>query len=246
MAQVQFDVLLTKPAVYPYFQPIVRLADAGRVAYEVLCRSPLIGLETPPKMFRVAALRSSENELSRVCRWEGLRGAQSLGTEIQYYLNTHPGEIGTGELLDSLIALRAAFPAVACVLEVHESAAASTGHLRDLRSVLNDLDMQLAYDDFGAGQARIAELTEVPPDVLKFDIKLVRHLGSASRQRRATVESLVRMVRDLEIVPLAEGVESHADADACREIGFELAQGYLFGKPGPASQWSGADPANAS
>jgi EAL domain-containing protein (putative c-di-GMP-specific phosphodiesterase class I) len=206
----------------------------------------LIGLETPPKMFRVAAQRSSENELSRVCRWEGLRGAQSLGPGIQYYLNTHPGEIGTAELLDSLTVLRAAFPDAACVLEVHESAAASTGDLRELRSLLNDLEMQLAYDDFGAGQARIAELTEVPPDVLKFDIKLIRDLGSASRQRRATVESLVRMVRDLAIVPLAEGVETGVDAETCREIGFELAQGYLFGKPGPASHWRDAAPANAS
>ena len=97
--------------------------------------------------------------------------------------------------------------------------------------------MQLAYDDFGSGQARLMELAEVPPDVLKFDIKIVRGLPLASTQSRATVEALVRIARDLGVVALAEGVETEAEADVCRELGFELAQGFLFGRPERVTHW---------
>jgi EAL domain-containing protein (putative c-di-GMP-specific phosphodiesterase class I) len=47
------------------------------------------------------------------------------------------------------------------------------------------------------------------------------------------VRSLVTMVRHMNIVPLAEGIESVAERDVCIELGFELAQGFLFGKPVP-------------
>ncbi|MEI6541546.1 MAG: FHA domain-containing protein, partial [Planctomycetota bacterium] len=57
IAQTQFERLLRPPALRPYYQPIVRLSDNIRVGYEVLSRSYLLGLETPDKMFRVAAIR---------------------------------------------------------------------------------------------------------------------------------------------------------------------------------------------
>jgi len=94
--------------------------------------------------------------------------------------------------------------------------------------------MRLAYDDFGAGQARLKELSEVPPDVMKFDLQMIRGLSTSSPHRVQIVESLVKIVRDLGIVALAEGVETQEEADICRDIGFELAQGYLLGRPAPA------------
>ncbi len=48
------------------------------------------------------------------------------------------------------------------------------------------------------------------------------------------IASLVKMVRDLGIVALAEGVETAAESATCRELGFELAQGFYHGKPAPA------------
>jgi EAL domain-containing protein (putative c-di-GMP-specific phosphodiesterase class I) len=48
------------------------------------------------------------------------------------------------------------------------------------------------------------------------------------------LETLVRMVRDLDIQALAEGIETEAEGNTCREMGFDLAQGYFFGRPAPA------------
>ena len=49
--------------------------------------------------------------------------------------------------------------------------------------------------------------------------------------QRRLLEALVRMARDMGIQTLAEGVESAEEAHACRETGFDLFQGYLFGRP---------------
>ena len=108
--------------------------------------------------------------------------------------------------------------------------------MRELRASLTALDIQLAYDDFGAGQARLNELTEVPPDILKFDMILVHNIDKVSSDRQQMIAALVNMVRKLGITPLAEGVETAAEANMCIELGFELAQGYHFGRPVPMSK----------
>ena len=237
LAHVQFEKLLRRPALRPYYQPILRLSDNARVGFEVLSRSYLLGLETPDKMFRVAATRNVEAQLSQVCRTEGLRIGECLGN-THFYLNTHPIELQGTELFTSLEQLRADFPDMQIVLEVHEGAVASSEVLRKVREVTRDLKMGLAYDDFGAGQARLKELFEVPPDVLKFDMKFVHGLNYSPPQHRATIQSLIRIVRDLNVVPLAEGIETLEEAEVCRELGFELAQGYLFGRAETASHWT--------
>ena len=96
--------------------------------------------------------------------------------------------------------------------------------------------MLLAFDDFGAGRARIAELSEVKPDFLKFDIKLIKDLHLAPESRQEVVAVLVKMVNDLGIASLAEGVEQQREHDVITEMGFQLGQGYFYGKPAPASR----------
>jgi len=114
---------------------------------------------------------------------------------------------------------------------VHEACAVDAATIKLLRLVLDGLGMRLAYDDFGAGQARLHELVEARPDYLKFDRKLVAGLDVASTDRQQLVESLVLMSRQLGIVTLAEGIETAGEAEACRRMGFELMQGYFFGRP---------------
>jgi EAL domain-containing protein (putative c-di-GMP-specific phosphodiesterase class I) len=72
---------------------------------------------------------------------------------------------------------------------------------------------------------------EVPPDYLKFDMQLVQNLETASLERQRMLSSLVHMVRDLGITPLAEGIETSGDDAICRQIGFTCAQGFFYGYP---------------
>lgn len=237
LGQIQFDKLLNSPAVRPDFQPIVWLQDHTCVAYEALSRSQLIGLETPAKMFRIASQRASSAQLSEVCRYEALRLASLLGYDKQYYLNTHPAEMNSQQLIDSLKTLRSSFPNLPVVLEVHEAAVTSVDYLRDLKAAMADLNIGLAYDDFGSGQARLMELSKVPPDVLKFDIGIIKELPTAGAHARGAVQALIKIAHDLGVICLAEGIETEEQAQICLEIGFELAQGFLFGRAERVNHW---------
>lgn len=243
LGNLQFDRLLRDSAAEPHFQPIVTLGNAKCIAYEVLARSRLPGLENPELMFRIASERKLEAELSDVFRAVGLRSGKQLGQRIEFYLNTHPNELGHPGLYSSLERLRNEFPDSGIVLEIHEAAVTSSQVLARLRSRLRDLNMRLAYDDFGAGQSRLMELVDVPPDVLKFDRRLIQGLPNASAERQNMVRSLLLIVRDLAVIPLAEGVETADEAAVCRQLGFELAQGYYFGRPASAPSLLPAKPA---
>ncbi len=116
-------------------------------------------------------------------------------------------------------------------LEIHEAAITDPTTIRLLRETLTELDMQLAFDDFGAGQARLVELSEVRPDFLKFDMKLIQGIAFAPASRQQVVALLARMVNELGIVPLAEGVETEEDHLTLRQMGFGLGQGYFYGRP---------------
>jgi EAL domain-containing protein (putative c-di-GMP-specific phosphodiesterase class I) len=235
---------MSERAVVPHFQPIVSYRNGRVEGYELLGRSRLFGLVSPHSMFSAAAVLDLESELSRMMRSEGVRSAPSLPGNPLVFVNTHPAEmVEQGVLEFSLRELREVAPDTRLVLEIHEAAVTCVRHMRELRTVLNDLDIGLAYDDFGAGQARLAELSDVPPDYLKFDIELIREIDRASPERQRMLASFVRIVKDLGIASLAEGVETEAEDDACRQMGFDFAQGFYYGKAALASSFNAAPPA---
>jgi len=232
LALIQFDKLMTERAVTPHFQPIVDMSNRETIGYELLGRSRLFGLTSPQAMFSAAAVLDLEAELSRILRYEGIRQSSPLPGDPQLFVNTHPAEMSEPGLLEfSLRELRELAPESRIVLEIHEAAVTQVTQMRELCAALKDMDIGLAYDDFGSGQARLIELVEVPPDFLKFDINLIRNIQNATADRRKMLVNLVQMVQELGIAALAEGIEQLEEHEVCLEMGFEFAQGYLYGKP---------------
>lgn len=235
LALVQFDRLMSQRLVRPHFQPIVTLCGSKTIGYEILGRGSVFGLESVGAMFQAAEQLNLEVELSRLLRWEGLRVGREIPDQPTLFVNTHPKEMEDGgALIDSLAKVRAMASNSEIVLEIHEAAITNPKSMQRLHASMRALDIRLAYDDFGAGQARLAELIEARPDFVKFDIGLIRGLDVADQNRMRMMRSLVTMVRDLEIKALAEGVETVEEAEACDELGFDLAQGFYFGRPAPA------------
>ncbi len=233
LAAIQFNKLIEECAVVPFFQPIVDTQTLRTTGYEVLGRSRLVGLSSPEIMFKTASRFSMEAELSRLFRREGMRASAQLPGKTEIYLNTHPIElIDLSTLRGSLSDLRTHAPDQPIVLEIHEAAVTNTSSIQTLLEFLKDLNIRLAYDDFGSGQARLHELIEATPDILKYDISLVRGIHAASPRKQKMLEQLVRITLDLGITPLAEGVESLDDHETCRQLGFTLGQGYHYARPG--------------
>ena len=122
-------------------------------------------------------------------------------------------------------------PDLAITVEISEKAITDVKQMASLKSRLGEIDIELAYDDFGSGQARFLELAEVPPHVLKFDAVLVRDIHRRPKSLYKVVQTLVAMASDLGIQTLAEGIENAEEAEVCAQVGFRFAQGYHFGRP---------------
>lgn len=238
MALVQFDRLMENRLVTPFYQPIVDIHTGFALGYEVLARSRVFGMESCAAMFDAAARLNMEVELSRMLRWEGVREGLNLPAKAYLFVNTHPLEIAQDGLVASLAQVRQLSQEALIILEIHEAAVTDPAEMRELRAQLRELNIGVAYDDFGAGQTRLSELVEAPPDYLKFDMSMIRRIDQAPAERQRMLGSLVQMVRELGITPLAEGIETEAEAATCRQLGFSTAQGFYFGSPAPLRQYS--------
>ncbi len=206
LARVQFDTLLRDEIITPYFQPIVDLRTGATQAFEVLARSRLIGLETPGRMFAAAADLQMEAQLSHLMRCKGVEVSQQFHEIPPVYLNTHPIEFVNDTSWGWISRLRELAPTQKLVIEVHEAAVTDVISVARFRAILRDYDIGLAFDDFGAGQARLAELAAVRPDCLKFDRSIITGLDHAEPSRQRFVRWLVDAIRDIGVIPLAEGI----------------------------------------
>jgi EAL domain-containing protein (putative c-di-GMP-specific phosphodiesterase class I) len=149
------------------------------------------------------------------------------------FLNTHPREDLERDVLASVQKLRAKYPDLAMVVEIHEGAVDDPNRIQQIKQRFAEYDVQLAYDDFGAGQSRLLELVQAPPQFLKFDACLVRNADRASNHQWKLLKMLVEMAHDFDSIAVAEGIETGAEAEACRDLGFDYAQGFFFGRPAP-------------
>jgi EAL domain-containing protein (putative c-di-GMP-specific phosphodiesterase class I) len=235
----QVREMIDRGAVTMLFQPVVTLPTARVSAYEALGRGRMAGLpESPVELFDIAGAIGPEAqaELSRLFRRRAVELVRGWPQPPVLFLNTHPVELEGPGLLESLEELRTFAPQLDLVLEIHESALAQADFISWLRGRLMEINVALAYDDFGAGQARLFELAEAPPHYLKFDRRFVTGLDHAPTSRQRLVASLVAAARELLVHTVAEGVETAEEGAACQRAGFSHAQGYHFGRPAPAGK----------
>ncbi len=226
--------MLDLKAVAPCFQPMVSLSDGALIGYETLGRIAYDGLPNcPTQLFQISRRIDRQIDLSELFRDTALKYAAQIGVKELILFNTLPEEMNLECLGKSLTKLRQSVPDLKLGMELNENSITNVEMMKDLRSMLNDLDMLLVYDDFGAGQSRLIELLDSVPDIVKFDIALIQNIQQRSEISRSMVKTLVTMARDAGIRTLAEGIESREEAETCSAIGFELAQGYYFGYPAP-------------
>jgi EAL domain-containing protein (putative c-di-GMP-specific phosphodiesterase class I) len=232
----QFLALLGGDGLSAAVQPIVNAGDGRVVAYELLGRCLHPGLPASPMhLFSLATRLGRAAELSLALRNHGVAAVASKLRGATLFVNAHPTETGQPDFVPGIASLVREHPGIELVIEIHETAVVETARMRELADRLADIGVRFAYDDFGAGQARLNELSEAPPHFVKFDMALVHGLASAGARKQRLIGDLVRLVIDLGSIALAEGIEEEADAELCRQMGFRLMQGYLFGRPVPAA-----------
>jgi diguanylate cyclase (GGDEF)-like protein/PAS domain S-box-containing protein len=116
-------------------------------------------------------------------------------------------------------------------LEITESLLIDTrGQVSEILTELSRLGFTLAIDDFGTGYSALGYLTRFPISTLKIDRSFVNEVATHPA-RASLVRAIVAMGHSLQLELVAEGVETTAQAQVLREMGCQLAQGWLYGRP---------------
>ena len=217
------------------FQPIVD-AETGRAwAYEALVRGP--GGEGAG---HVLAAVTPENRYAfdQQCRVAAITQAVEAGivrTGARLSINFLPNAVYSPVACIQLTLKTAAavgFPTDRLIFEFTENEEmVDTAHVADIVRTYRRMGFSTAIDDFGAGHAGIALLSNFQTDIVKLDMALIRDLD-VSMPRRLIVEGLVKMFQRLSITVVAEGIETLGEYETLRALGVRYLQGYLLARPG--------------
>jgi EAL domain-containing protein (putative c-di-GMP-specific phosphodiesterase class I) len=102
---------------------------------------------------------------------------------------------------------------------------------------LRQAGIGISIDDFGTGQTSLSYLSTLPIDEIKIDLSFISDM-TVSAGHHAIVRSIVDLGHNLGLRVVGEGVESEEIASALAATGCEVAQGYLYARPMPATELS--------
>ncbi|MDY7089337.1 MAG: EAL domain-containing protein [Actinomycetota bacterium] len=228
-----------------FYQPIVRFTDGATVAVEALARwtSPVAG-QVHPDVFVSVAERTGlvaaidDFVLDQACV-DAATLAHLSGRPIDMHVNVSAARLGRPGLEESVAGAlnRSGLHPSRLVLEITETRriqdmAAAAAMVERLRAV----GVRIALDDFGSGFNALAQLHSLPVDIVKLDATLT-DVDIAPGRVEALCRSVLAICTDLNIVVVAEGIETPSRAHALAAIGCPLGQGYLFGQPVPLHRW---------
>jgi EAL domain-containing protein (putative c-di-GMP-specific phosphodiesterase class I) len=126
-------------------------------------------------------------------------------------------------------------PGELLVLEITERMLVSdTPLIRERIEQLKRLGVRVAIDDFGTGYSSLAYLREIPVDILKIDQSFIKPLGT-DPQAVALLRSIIAIADALKLDIIVEGVETPTHVEILTGLGCEVAQGFHFAHPQPAS-----------
>lgn len=108
----------------------------------------------------------------------------------------------------------------------------------ELMQKLRSLGVHLAIDDFGTGYSSLSYLHTLPFDCLKIDRIFVKDLNSENAST-SIASAIVNIAKGFNVLIVAEGIETTEQAIILKEMGCDIAQGYLCSKPLPLELWPG-------
>ena len=229
-----------------YFQPLVRTRDGRIIGAEALLRweHPVLGLIEPD---RFIPLLEESGDIVEVGDWvlnEAIRFAVAwpAGAEgdLKVSVNVSRLQLESPGFRSGLVRAlsESGIAPQRLMLEITESLVMTNPEENMSRmQAIHDAGVGLAMDDFGTGYSSLAYLKRYPLSLIKVDRAFVQGIPD-DVENDLLMETIVEMSRRLQRQTVAEGVETPRELERLREIGCEMAQGYLFSRPLPADEFA--------
>ncbi len=228
-----------------YYQPLIDIKSRQLMGAEALMRwnSRAFGLVSPSQFIGLAEQTglivqlgewAMQHACQQACLW------QNLLPDFLLSINVSPrqfrGSFITGTIQRSLE--RSMFPARQLQVEVTEGLLIRNNpEVQEALTTLDRMGVRLAMDDFGTGYSSLSYLKNFPFHTLKIDRSFINDM-TEDPNYRTIVSAAISMGKALGLSLVAEGVETEEQLAILTEEGCETAQGFLFGKPIPAAEFS--------
>lgn len=228
------DNVIKKELITCHYQPIVD-AEGNIFAYEMLSRfkNEDGSMIYPNEIFPAAKSRGRLYALDRVCRMTAVKYAAVL-KDKKAFINFIPTSIYSPEFClrsTTLLANQLNVDPKQLVFEVVETEQVDDlDHLKKILTYYKEKGFNYALDDVGEGFSTAEVLAELKPKYMKLDMQYVQGVAQEKAKQKVALSFLEKAVA-VGSVPLAEGVETEEDFRWLKEKGYELFQGYYFGKP---------------
>jgi len=122
-------------------------------------------------------------------------------------------------------------------LEITETATIQAKRkLQQNMKTLMDYGVEFSLDDFGNGHSNLDYVIDMPVDIVKLDMSLIQAYEN-EKKAKAVVQAAVRMILDMDLNALTEGVETKEQLDEMERIGVDYIQGFYFSKPIPEREF---------
>jgi diguanylate cyclase (GGDEF)-like protein len=223
-----------------YYQPQVDVATQSLCGMEALIRwrHPTQGLITPNRFIPLAEDTGLITALGDWILHTGCTEAVRWPPHVKIAINISPVQFRKSNLIDVILCslVESGLPPERLELEITEQVLLENDpeYLSTLHQLRN-IGVSIALDDFGTGYSSLGYLKMFPFDKIKIDRSFAGELLERS-DCAAIVCAVINLGRALDIVTIAEGVETQAQFHALHAAGVNQVQGYLFGRPMPAEQ----------
>ena len=232
-----FEKALSEHRLHMVYQPKVALHDGHLIRVEALVRwdDPDLG---PVEPSRFVPLAEKHGLIDDLTQW-GLRAIlkqwrhwcdEGIDTCVAFNISALSLEhLDFPDLVERMCrALQV--PTDRLVLELTEGATQPLIKLMDTLTRFRIKGIGLAIDDFGTGYSSLMQLRQLPFTEVKIDQAFVADVDR-SRDCRLIVQSIADLAHGLGLIATAEGVETVEQLRLVRELGCDLAQGYLISRP---------------
>jgi EAL domain-containing protein (putative c-di-GMP-specific phosphodiesterase class I) len=192
----------------------------------------------PSRFIPVAEERGLITAIDRWMLHRACSDATAWPEHIRVAVNLSPMEFRSADLLEMITDALAdsGLAPSRLELEITESVLLQKSeHNISILHQIKELGVSIVLDDFGTGYSSLGYLRLFPFDKIKVDQSFVREMTYRA-DCAAIVCAIANLGRELNMVTVAEGVETSEQLELVRAAGCKQAQGFLFSRPLPASQ----------
>ena len=241
--QIELDLrkAITEGGFHLAYQPVVHAKSEKVTGFEALIRwnHPTRGPVSPTLFVPIAEEIGLIPQIGEWVLRTACREAALWPDDIRVAVNISPIQFASPALPSIVMSAIAAaqLPAERLELEITEGVFLSGGEATDLMFArLKAVGVRFALDDFGTGYSSLGYLKKAPFNKIKIDQSFVRGAAIPGNRNAAIIKAIVSLAESLDMETTAEGAETHDELDLIRSLGCSHIQGYIFGKPMPASE----------